>query len=131
MIDAITERVEEIFYDTLAIKPADRKSHLDRVCAGDADLRLKVEGMLSQQAKVDEFFRKENPGNGVAQLAEEASARVAANPNLIASPDEELGKLIGPYKLLQKIGEGGCGVVYMAAQEKPVRRRVALKVIKL
>src|ERR1019366_7668026 len=45
--------------------------------------------------------------------------------------EAELGRRIGPYKLLQKIGEGGCGVVYMAEQEKPVRRRVALKIIKL
>ena len=47
------------------------------------------------------------------------------------APTQKPGDWIGPYKLLQKIGEGGCGVVYMAEQEKPVRRRVALKVIKL
>src|SRR5258707_2477643 len=46
-------------------------------------------------------------------------------------PEERLGTRIGCYKLLQKIGEGGCGVVYMAEQEEPVRRRVALKIIKL
>src|SRR6266403_509249 len=46
-------------------------------------------------------------------------------------PTEQPGDRIGRYKLLQKIGEGGCGVVYMAEQEEPVRRRVALKVIKL
>ena len=45
--------------------------------------------------------------------------------------DEFVGSAVGPYKLLQRIGEGGCGVVYMAEQEKPVRRRVALKIIKL
>src|SRR5438309_7473484 len=50
---------------------------------------------------------------------------------VMASITEKPGDLIGPYKLLQKIGEGGCGVVYMAEQEKAVRRRVALKVIKL
>ena len=50
---------------------------------------------------------------------------------LAQSADETLGSRIGPYKLLQKIGEGGCGVVYMAEQEQPVRRRVALKIIKL
>src|ERR1043165_2806218 len=44
---------------------------------------------------------------------------------------ERTGTMIGHYKLLQKIGEGGCGIVYMAEQEEPVRRRVALKVIKL
>src|SRR6185436_16653063 len=46
-------------------------------------------------------------------------------------PTELSGDHIGRYKLLEKIGEGGCGVVYMAEQEEPVRRRVALKVIKL
>src|SRR5208337_567611 len=46
-------------------------------------------------------------------------------------PTEKAGDRIGPYKLLQQIGEGGCGVVYMAEQEEPVRRQVALKVIKL
>ena len=50
---------------------------------------------------------------------------------LIASITEKPGDRIGRYKLLQKIGEGGCGVVYMAEQEEPVRRRVALKIIKL
>src|SRR5438876_11317002 len=50
---------------------------------------------------------------------------------VMASITEKPGDLIGRYKLLQKIGEGGCGVVYMAEQEEPVRRRVALKVIKL
>jgi serine/threonine protein kinase len=53
------------------------------------------------------------------------------NSAALANADEFIGKHIGPYKLLQRIGEGGCGVVYMADQEKPVRRRVALKIIKL
>ena len=47
-----------------------------------------------------------------------------------AGPSEQIGSVIGPYKLLQQIGEGGFGVVYMAEQEKPVRRLVALKIIK-
>jgi serine/threonine protein kinase len=51
-------------------------------------------------------------------------------PAAVPLPDQS-GERIGPYKLLQQIGEGGCGVVYMAEQERPIRRRVALKVIKL
>ena len=50
---------------------------------------------------------------------------------MVVKPAEQPGDRIGRYKLLQQIGEGGCGVVYMAEQEEPVRRRVALKVIKL
>ncbi|MBM3855993.1 MAG: hypothetical protein FJ399_23035, partial [Verrucomicrobia bacterium] len=57
-----------------------------------------------------------------------AGARPAPAP---ARPEEKPGDRIGHYKLLQKIGEGGCGIVYVAEQEQPVRRRVALKVIKL
>ena len=53
------------------------------------------------------------------------------NSDALEKTDEAIGKCVGPYKLLQRIGEGGCGVVYMAEQEKPVRRKVALKIIKL
>ncbi len=131
MIDANTERAETIFYDLLALEPADRKAHLDRVCAGDAALRDRVEEMLSQQARVELFFKDENPGAGIARLVADASLRKVPGPDVELKADEELGKQIGHYKLLQKIGEGGCGMVYMAEQEEPVRRRVALKVIKL
>jgi serine/threonine protein kinase len=58
-------------------------------------------------------------------------AKATIKLELDRPPDEALGVRISHYKLLQKIGEGGCGVVYMAEQEEPVRRRVALKVIKL
>ena len=53
------------------------------------------------------------------------------NVSVLDGSDEFIGRTIGPYKLLQRIGEGGCGAVYMAEQEKPVRRRVAFKIIKL
>src|SRR5207245_713943 len=62
-----------------------------------------------------------------------APAVAAARPTLATSlpPIEKPGDRIGPYKLLQQIGEGGCGIVYMAEQEEPIRRKIALKVIKL
>ena len=55
----------------------------------------------------------------------------APDAKLPEAPDEAVGKTIGRYKLLERVGEGGCGVVYVAEQTEPVRRRVALKVIKL
>jgi len=131
MIDALTERVEAIFYDVLAVEPSSRKAYLDQVCAGDAGLRARVEEMLSSQSQAEGFFKDENPGAGIARLVADASVGKEAGLNLEVPAEQELGKQIGPYKLLQKIGEGGCGLVYMAEQEKPVRRRVALKVIKL
>ncbi len=135
MSNAATERVEEIFYAALDVKaPAERQAFLERSCAGDAGLRAAVEQMLATQADAEKFFGSGSPSSvSAVQLA----AALAKAPRLHDTPpinvpvEEELGKRIGPYKLLQKIGEGGCGTVYMAEQEMPVRRRVALKVIKL
>ena len=64
------------------------------------------------------------------QRASEQPPKVLSSTVLGATPREQVGSVIGPYKLLQQIGEGGFGVVYMAEQEKPVRRVVALKIIK-
>jgi len=68
------------------------------------------------------------------RLREDASAlqaRPTIKPDLDDAPDEAVGQTLGRYKLLERVGEGGCGVVYVAEQTEPVRRRVALKVIKL
>jgi serine/threonine protein kinase len=129
MTDADTMRVEEVFCAALEIAPDERKTYLDRVCAGDAGLRAGVEKMLSKYSKADVFFQAGNPGVDISQLADAPDFREQVD--LLSNTDEEVEKQIGPYKLLQKIGEGGCGAVYMAEQEKPVRRRVALKIIKL
>ena len=59
------------------------------------------------------------------------TARRTIKLDLADAPDEAVGQTLGRYKLLERIGEGGCGVVYVAEQTEPVRRRVALKVIKL
>ena len=95
--------------------PQERDRYLDEVCAGDRDLRQRVDRLLAAQVHAGSFL--EHP-------AAEAEATVGR-------PDREsLGKQIGAYKLLQEIGEGGFGVVYMAEQMEPVRRKVALKMIK-
>jgi eukaryotic-like serine/threonine-protein kinase len=135
MIEVLTERVEDVYYSALEIKsPDQRKVFLDRVCQGDAGLRSVVDKLLASQPGVEKFFQE----SGAVRLPmEELSQRLADTPGLaetidaLENKDESIGKSIGPYKLLQKIGEGGCGVVYMAEQEKPVRRRVAFKIIKL
>jgi eukaryotic-like serine/threonine-protein kinase len=135
MIEALSEKAEEIYYSALEIKlPLQRQAFLDRVCNGDALLREKIEKLLASQPEADKFFAE----GGVARIplekftASEANiADLDKNSNALCDEDEQIGKYIKSYKLLQKIGEGGCGVVYMAEQEKPVRRRVALKIIKL
>jgi serine/threonine protein kinase/tetratricopeptide (TPR) repeat protein len=89
-----------------------RREYLAKACAGDSALRDKIEDLLSLQDPTETRLEQAAPASSPDQM-------------------EETGTEIGRYKLLQKIGEGGCGVVYMAEQSEPVRRRVALKVIKL
>jgi WD40 repeat protein len=95
------------------VTAAEREAFLDRSCAGNPALRREVESLLSAFAQAGDFLK---PGQ-----------QTPATEPLT----EQLGAVIGRYKLLEQIGEGGFGVVYMAEQEEPVRRRVALKIIKL
>jgi serine/threonine protein kinase len=98
-----------------------RVAYLDGACGSDGALRRRVEALLRAAESAGDFL--EQPPTGLA--AGDGSTLV------VAALSEKPGDRIGRYKLLQQIGEGGCGVVYMAEQEEPVRRRVALKVIKL
>src|SRR5215831_10093549 len=92
-----------------------RRAFVDQACGGDAVLRANLEELLRSGDSAGGFL-----------------ADPKREPGSVAAPVQEReGDRIGRYKLLQKIGEGGCGVVYMAEQTEPVRRRVALKVIKL
>jgi len=97
---------------------AQRRAFLDQACADDPPMRQRLEEMLASQTKAEQFFAEGEIGLGLP-----------ATVNIRLT--EKHGDRIGRYKLLEKIGEGGCGVVYVAEQEEPVRRRVALKVIKL
>src|SRR5439155_17707963 len=104
-----------------------RAAYLDEACAGDTALRQRVERLLRANEEAGGFLQDAAPG---AQRPAEALAP-PDHFHDAATDGEKAGDRIGRYKLLQQIGEGGCGVVYMAEQEEPVRRRVALKVIKL
>jgi hypothetical protein len=111
-----------VFTEALrCVTPAARAAYLDGACGMDTALRRRVEALLRAAESAGDFLEK--PPTGLA--AGDGSTLVVTGFN------EKPGDRIGRYKLLQQIGEGGCGVVYMAEQEEPVRRRVALKVIKL
>jgi tetratricopeptide (TPR) repeat protein len=118
MNTADSSREKELFLSALDLPPAERAAFLDRACGGNSRLREHVELLLRAHEEASSFLQK--PAVGA-----DATVRVP----VVA--EEQAGDRIGRYKLLQRIGEGGCGVVYMAEQEEPVRRRVALKVIKL
>ena len=98
---------------------AERVSFLNGACLGDNVLRQRLEALL---------VAHEAPDDSLPATAHEVKATIKLD--LADVPDEAVGQTFGNYKLLQKIGEGGCGAVYMAEQQHPVRRRVALKVIK-
>jgi tetratricopeptide (TPR) repeat protein/tRNA A-37 threonylcarbamoyl transferase component Bud32 len=101
--------------------PADKRpAWLDAVCAGDAALRQRLETLLAARQKADELPPSDAP-----------PVVATIKLHLPEAEDEAIGQTIGRYKVLEKVGEGGCGMVYVAQQTEPVRRRVALKVIKL
>src|ERR1043166_1094698 len=113
------QRQLEVFSAALE-RPAgpERDAFLTEACAGDAGLGQHGEALLTGHEQAATFLDKAAGAAGLAGTH-------------IVPITEKAGDKIGRYKLLQQIGEGGCGVVYMAEQEEPVRRRVALKVIKL
>jgi serine/threonine protein kinase/tetratricopeptide (TPR) repeat protein len=109
--------LEAVFFAALAKgSPQERTAYLDEATRGDPALRRRVEKMLAAQARAGSFL--EQPAPGLVTTADERSS--GAGP----------GTVIGPYKLLQQIGEGGMGTVFLAEQTQPVQRKVALKIIK-
>ncbi|HEX4119679.1 MAG TPA: protein kinase [Verrucomicrobiae bacterium] len=125
---------EAIFVAALPLSAAQRAAYLDQACAGNPRLRRRVEGLLQAHEKAGAFL--ETPPGGVQPFppvpVPTPAPPVAGATVLLSLPSlEKAGDKIGRYKVREKIGEGGCGVVYVAEQEEPVRRRVALKVIKL
>jgi serine/threonine protein kinase len=110
-------KAEEIFLAAVEkSSPSDRAVYLDQVCGDDADLRDWVEGLL----------RAHEQGGSFLEGALFEPRPTFVHVSLIEGP----GTVIGPYRLMEQIGEGGMGVVYVAVQTVPVRRKVALKIIK-
>ncbi len=113
----------EIFEQALQLpNPAERAAYLKEAIGDNEPLRQRIETLLRASEKGGGFM--DEPPAGISAK----TILVTAGATLIA---EKPGDKIGRYKLREQIGEGGCGVVYVAEQEEPVRRRVALKVIKL
>jgi hypothetical protein len=118
---ADAQREAALFAAALERPPAERAAFLDGACHGDPALRARLEALLAAH---------EHPA--VLLDAPADAPRAESGLRFTDEPaDDAVGQTIGRYKLLEKIGEGGCGVVYVAEQTEPVRRRVALKVIKL
>src|SRR6516165_8346953 len=113
---------QELFVEAFQIAdPTSRERFLDRACEADPALRQRLAGLMAALKRAGEF------------LQEPAAAACTAGVASGFRPEDAHdgpGTVIGPYKLLEQIGEGGFGVVFMAEQQHPVRRKVALKVLK-
>jgi len=104
----------DLFTEAVQLPAEQRSAFLEAACGGDAELRANVEALLKAHMQSGEFL-------------EQAPAEVKAQARV---PGEKPGDWVGRYKLLQQIGEGGCGVVFMAEQEQPIHRKVAIKIVK-
>ena len=114
---------ETIFAEAALIGGADdRAAYLDQACGEDPVLRRDVEGLLAAHERSAGFMES----SAYSRHVTDSSPSFPAG----GSELESVGATVGPYQLLERIGEGGMGVVYMAEQLRPVRRRVALKIIK-
>jgi serine/threonine protein kinase len=116
-MNGTSDRDAVIFAEAIELSDGERSDYLESACGADEELRLRVERLLKAHEQAGDFLEQPAP-------------EAAPHAKTEASVGEKTGDRIGRYKLLQQIGEGGCGVVYMAEQEEPVRRRVALKIIK-
>lgn len=112
------DRIRELFAEAYRKKSIkERSQYLDEVCGSDSKLREELDSLLQAYDKHNKDFLESPP--------------FIDQPLINDLPEEKIGSVIGRYKLLEKIGEGGMAVVYMAQQERPVQRKVALKIIKL
>jgi serine/threonine protein kinase len=119
---------ESIFAAALQKKnPAEREAYLSEACGTDMALLERVKVLLRAHVEAGGFLEKPAaPPEATGDYISEADSGPPPTGRVTEGP----GTVIGPYKLLQQLGQGGMGAVYMAEQEHPVRRRVALKVIK-
>jgi len=121
------KQVKSIFLAAAEMPTAERAAFLDKACGGDHALRERIDNLLQAHDRSGSFVEQQaaaEDGNGGPPPAGTAAYQKAPISG------EEQGSRIGPYKLLQQIGEGGMGRVWMAEQTEPVKRMVALKLIK-
>jgi eukaryotic-like serine/threonine-protein kinase len=108
---ASPRKARDVFLAAIKLPVEERQEYLQEACGDDRDLHQRVSALLHAQAEIGSFY--EPPAHTIDQAITEST-----------------GTVIGPYKLIEQIGEGGMGTVWMAEQKKPIQRRVAVKVIK-
>src|SRR4051812_10066461 len=128
--------IDKALFETIAgiDEPEVRNEFLKKACAGDATRFARVTGLMDARDSAEKFFRtaaiarvESINGEIVGLEGEPMLGRIGEAATVLTQ--ERPGSWIGRYRLLERIGEGGCGVVYLAEQQEPVRRRVAMKII--
>ena len=126
-------QIEKALFETaLELDASVRPAFLDQACGGNSELRQRLETLLAVQVPAEDFFK-------VSPLSSENHSAALAGAVAVLAADAQKGgdsleganTTIGHYHLQRRLGEGGCGVVYLAEQEKPFRRKVAMKIIRL
>ena len=125
--EGVISREEAIFCDALEIEnETERETYVAEACGTDRELRAAVDDMLSSFRRADVLFHASS-----AALKPPTEFTVLSSGDGATGAEESGGEQLGQYRLIRPIGDGGSGVVYFACQEQPVRRAVAVKILKL
>ncbi len=130
MAESIRQRARQVFMEVADLPPEAQAAAIRDASGGDDQLRAEVQALLDAEARAGAFMSSPT-ADQPSRPAGDLGMTSGSAPTLAGVHQERPGTRIGPYKLLQIIGEGGFGSVFMAEQEKPVVRKVALKIIKL
>src|SRR5262245_58239885 len=128
-MSAIPERAKSVFLKAVeAASEEERRAYLDAACRDDDALRREVEGLLAHHGRLGAFLEAPADPTGTGDVTPSGAPPGPRAGD--AGTAEGVGAVVGPYRLVREIGAGGMGSVYLAEQQQPVRRVVALKVIK-
>jgi serine/threonine protein kinase len=116
---------QSLFEQASSLAPGERRAFLLSSCSGDASMLERVEALLRANDGSGDFMA--TPASGDLRAGESAAGANSRASSLEGTSGERIGR----YRIIEQIGEGGFGIVYLAEQEEPVRRRVALKIIKV
>lgn len=126
----IQRQAKEIFLQALELKPDQVPQLLETACKGNSELRMRVEALLDAHQNAGDFLGGDAGENTVIKDFSEENESEERISSASRSSAPQAGTTLGPYKLIKQIGEGGMGSVWLASQSQPIKRTVAIKLIK-